>query len=69
MKSIKERYVIFFHFGGTVPLTQKRQQKGIPSVEELTELMYNIYLMERITFNMGTQKDTFFENCSIKFSN
>lgn len=42
-------------------ITKKWLKREAPSVEELIDIVYSIFVMERITFNLRTQ-EVFIEN-------
>lgn len=43
-------------------LTEKWLKKEVPGVDKWIDLVYIIHIMERMTFNLRCQKDTFIEN-------
>lgn len=44
--------------------TKKWLKKDIPTIDEWSDLVYKLYTMERITFNLRAQRDIFDENWS-----
>jgi len=50
--------------GGKKALTRKWLKKDKPTINEWIDIIYNIYVMERITFRLRQQIDIFEENWS-----